>query len=88
MGLFWLPEQLRDLGWRFSDYQQKGTGQAAAAKGDASQDIFSGGSGADRFYVNSKPASKDILSCGSGRDFVRADEADVVAGDCERVKRV
>jgi len=32
------------------------------------------------------PASKDFVRCGPGIDTVYADEADVVSGDCERVR--
>ena len=35
--------------------------------------------------VFNKPAGKDVVTCGGGFDRVRADRADVVAPDCERV---
>jgi hypothetical protein len=35
--------------------------------------------------IFNKPAGKDVVTCGGGFDRVRADRADVVAPDCEKV---
>ena len=53
---------------------------------DISLDYFYGGSGDDIFQVRDVPAVKDSVDCGPGIDTVYADEADVVADNCERVK--
>src|SRR5215217_3181982 len=53
---------------------------------DASVDRFYGGRGGDIIQPRDVPAVKDMVSCGPGTDTVYADKADVVGGDCERVK--
>ncbi len=53
---------------------------------DTSEDRYSGGRGEDIFQSRDVPAVKDMVSCGPGTDRVYADKADVVGGDCERVK--
>jgi Ca2+-binding RTX toxin-like protein len=54
--------------------------------GDTSVDYFYGGRGGDLFQPRDVPAVKDKVSCGGGTDSVYADKADVVGGNCERVK--
>ncbi len=54
--------------------------------GDTSVDRFRGAAGGDIIQSGDVPATKDRVSCGSGVDRVYADEADVVSGDCERVR--
>jgi len=54
--------------------------------GDTSVDYFYGGRGGDILQPRDVPALKDIVSCGTGTDTVYADKADVVEGNCERVK--
>ncbi len=52
--------------------------------GDTSVDRFSGGN--NTVQSRDVPAVKDTVSCGAGTDTIYADKADVVSGDCERVK--
>lgn len=54
--------------------------------GDTSVDYFHGGRGDDIVQPRDVPAVKDVVGCGGGTDTVYADKADVVRGDCERVK--
>jgi Ca2+-binding RTX toxin-like protein len=54
---------------------------------ETSRDTLSGGDGNDAFFVNNRPATRDIVTCGSGFDRVAADERDLVASDCEQVRR-
>jgi Ca2+-binding RTX toxin-like protein len=54
--------------------------------GDTSVDYFYGGRGDDLLQPRDVPAVKDMVSCGTGTDTVYADKADVVGGNCERVK--
>jgi Ca2+-binding RTX toxin-like protein len=54
--------------------------------GDTSTDRFRGGADDDTTQSRDVPASKDRVACGPGVDRVYADEADVVSGDCEKVK--
>ena len=54
--------------------------------GDTSLDRFYGGRGNDIVQPGDVPAVKDVVSCGPGTDTVYADKADVVGGDCERVR--
>ena len=54
--------------------------------GDTSVDPLRGAAGGDIIQSGDVPATKDRVSCGSGVDRVYADEADVVSGDCERVR--
>jgi Ca2+-binding RTX toxin-like protein len=87
--LFQLPPQLRDLSQRYNPYYPHvGTGWAFPVDVDASHDTFSGGDGADRFYVVNEGAGvRDTVSCGSGIDKVFADQKDSVTSDCEKVRR-
>jgi hypothetical protein len=48
-------------------------------------DLLSGGSGNDRILA--RDGFKDRIACGPGRDTVDADRHDVVARDCEVVRR-
>jgi len=50
-------------------------------------DTLSGGDGNDAFFADNRPATRDIVTCGRGFDRVAADERDVVASDCEQVRR-
>lgn len=54
--------------------------------GDTSVDYFYAGGGDDTVQSRDVPAVKDFVDCGAGTDTVYADEADVVGGDCERVR--
>lgn len=54
---------------------------------DTSRDTLSGGEGNDKFWVDNGPPRRDIVSCGSGFDRVAADPKDLVAADCEKVRR-
>src|SRR5215212_10106869 len=54
--------------------------------GDTSVDHFYAGSGRDIVQSRDVPAVKDTVGCGAGTDTVYADKADIVGGDCERVK--
>jgi arylsulfatase A-like enzyme len=49
------------------------------------RDAVSGGAGRDR--VLTREGNRDRIACGSGLDIVRADRIDVVAPDCEEVRR-
>ncbi|MDX6679603.1 MAG: hypothetical protein QOE31_3655, partial [Solirubrobacteraceae bacterium] len=48
-------------------------------------DIVAGGDGKD--VIKARDGAIDRITCGAGRDRVTADRIDVVARDCERVKR-
>jgi arylsulfatase A-like enzyme len=49
------------------------------------RDAVSGGAGGD--HVLTREGNRDRVACGSGLDRVRADRIDVVAPDCEDVRR-
>jgi hypothetical protein len=49
------------------------------------RDRVSGGDGSDLVLV--ADGRHDVATCGGGRDEVRADRLDVVARDCELVRR-
>jgi Ca2+-binding RTX toxin-like protein len=53
---------------------------------DTSVDRFFGGGGNDLVQPGDVPAVKDVVGCGGGTDTVYPDKADVVGGDCERVR--
>lgn len=53
--------------------------------GGAGSDGLDGGAGNDRLTANDK--ARDAISCGVGRDSVLADLIDVVASNCEVVRR-
>jgi Ca2+-binding RTX toxin-like protein len=67
-------------------YGGKGADDLIGYGGDTSLDRFYGGRGNDIVQPRDVPALKDVVSCGGGTDTVYADKADVVGGDCERVK--
>jgi hypothetical protein len=37
--------------------------------------------------VGARDGERDQITCGKGRDIVLADSLDIVAGDCESVRR-
>ena len=49
------------------------------------RDVVRGGAGRD--HVLTREGNRDRIACGSGLDIVRADRIDVVAPDCEDVRR-
>jgi Ca2+-binding RTX toxin-like protein len=53
--------------------------------GGAGRDLLDAGLGNDTIVANDK--TKDTIHCGRGRDSVVADRADIVARDCEAVRR-
>ena len=67
-------------------YGGRGADNLIGYSGDSSLDRFYGGGGNDIVQPGDVPAVKDVVSCGPGTDTVYADEADVVGGDCERVR--
>jgi Ca2+-binding RTX toxin-like protein len=67
-------------------YGSAGGDNLIGTGGDASLDRFYGGHGNDIVQPRDVPAVKDVVSCGTGTDTVYADKADVVSGDCERVR--
>ena len=54
---------------------------------DTPKNTLSGGDGDDALIANNRPATKDIVSCDGGSDLVVADRKDLVADDCEKVRR-
>jgi hypothetical protein len=86
-------EDGRDIvdGWEGSDRLSGGKGDDLFVDGpfdDTSKnETLSGGGGDDAFFVDNGPATKDIVTCGSGFDRVAADVKDLVAPDCEQVRR-
>ena len=62
--------------------------------GDTGNDLVVGGADVDRLYggrgddrLRSRDAWRDAVACGPGRDIVEADRVDLVAADCEVVRR-
>ena len=53
--------------------------------GGPDTDLIVGDAGRDA--VNVKDRTRDYVLCGSGADRVTADKRDLVAPDCERVRR-
>ncbi|MDQ3647379.1 MAG: hypothetical protein M3433_02110 [Actinomycetota bacterium] len=53
--------------------------------GGAGRDVISAGAGNDR--VDVRDGQRDRVNCGLGRDPVIADRSDVVARNCERIRR-
>lgn len=53
--------------------------------GGPGRDTISGGGGRD--LVRARDGARDRIACGPGRDVVYADTSDVVAADCEDVRR-
>lgn len=63
-------------------------------RGGAGNDLLIGGPGRDTMLggagndvIRARDGQRDRVDCGTGRDVVYADRRDVVARDCERVKR-
>jgi Ca2+-binding RTX toxin-like protein len=88
-------EEIRGLGGRdeISDglggdlvYGGRGEDNLFGYGADTSVDRFYGGGGNDIVQPGDDPAVKDVVGCGDGTDTVYADKADVVGGDCERVR--
>ena len=67
-------------------YGGRGSDNLIGYVGDTSLDRFYGGRGNDTVQPRDVPAVEDVVSCGAGTDTVYADKADVLGGDCERVK--
>src|SRR5215210_1063745 len=89
------PEEIRGLGGsdEITDglggdlvYGGKGADNLIGYGGDTSVDRFYGGGGNDLIQPGDVPAVKDVVGCGRGTDTVYADKADVIGGDCERVR--
>ena len=62
--------------------------------GDEGRDVLVGGSGVDRLFggagndgIRARDAWRDSITCGPGRDTVTADAIDLIAPDCEVVRR-
>ena len=62
--------------------------------GDSGNDLLVGGADVDRLYggpgrdrLRSRDAWRDAVTCGPGQDTVEADLVDLVAADCEVVRR-
>jgi hypothetical protein len=62
-----------------------GSAKADRIKGTKGPDSVTAGGGADRISV--RGGGRDKVRCGAGKDRVSADRKDVVARDCEVVKR-
>jgi Ca2+-binding RTX toxin-like protein len=67
-------------------YGGRGADNLIGYGGDTSVDRFYGGGGNDLVQPGDVPAVKDVVGCGGGTDTVYADKADVIGGDCERVR--
>ena len=67
-----------------SDYLYGGDGDDKLVGGPG-KDQFVDGAGDD--IVNSRDGVRERISCGPGNDLVKADHKDVVAPNCERVRR-
>jgi len=81
------------FGYAGSDTIDGGPG-ADWIEGDEGSDRLTGGLGADHLFggpgddtIYARDGVRDWVSCGPGRDTVYADRIDVVARDCERVRR-
>ena len=81
------------IGYAGSDTIDGGPG-ADWIEGDEGSDRLTGGLGADHLFggpgddtIYARDGVRDWVSCGPGRDTVYADRIDVVARDCERVRR-
>ena len=62
-----------------------GLGGADRLTGGPGNDTLSGGDGNDT--ISARDGARDTISCGRGRDVVVADRLDLVARDCEIVRR-
>jgi Ca2+-binding RTX toxin-like protein len=85
-------EEGRDIvnGQAGSDHLAGGEGPDWVVTGDlreTSKNTLSGGEGDDALIASNRPAVRDVVSCGGGFDLVVADRKDLVAPDCERVRR-
>jgi Ca2+-binding RTX toxin-like protein len=85
-------EEGRDIvdGQAGSDRLAGGAGPDWVVTGDlreTSRNNLSGGEGDDALIAKNRPARRDVVSCGGGFDLVVADTKDLVAPDCERVRR-
>ncbi len=76
------PDVLRGLGGDDRLFGGRGNDRLDGGRG---KDVLSGGAGDDTILARDK--TRDVISCGSGRDLVTADRIDVVARDCETVRR-
>ena len=81
----------------------RGRGGNDRLNGGRGNDLLDGGAGADRLdggpgrdtllggpgndTIASRDGDRDVVNCGAGRDVVVADRLDVVARDCETVRR-
>ena len=74
----------RIFGYAGNDRITGGTGDDRLSGGTGA-DTISGGTGADA--ISARDDRRDRITCGAGRDTVTADFGDVVARDCERVRR-
>ena len=79
------PDELSDGPGRDTVYGGVGVDNVIGY-GDTSVDYFYAGGSGDTVQSRDVPAVKDFVDCGAGTDTVYADEADVVGGDCERVR--
>jgi hypothetical protein len=73
---------LRGLG---GDDRLYGLGGDEALFAGRGRDWMFGGPGTDVMYA--RDGSRDTITCGAGRDLVHADRADLIARDCELVRR-
>jgi Tol biopolymer transport system component len=71
-----------------------GTARGETIKGTAARDIVYPGGGRDRVLagagaddIHARDGARDTISCGKGADTVFADRVDIVARDCEDVRR-
>ena len=79
----WGPDS-RLFGGSGNDRLVGGRGSEVLAGGPG-RDVIRGGSGHDQ--IEARDGERDVVHCGAGHDFGRADAFDVVARDCERVRR-
>jgi Ca2+-binding RTX toxin-like protein len=79
-------DELGDGSGRDTVYGGGGADNLIGQGEDTSLDRFYGGKDKDVVQSRDVPAVEDSVECGPGIDTVYADKADVVGGDCERVK--
>ena len=80
------PDEISDGLGKDLLYGGRGADNLIGTGGDTSVDRFYGGRGNDIVQSRDVPAVKDVVGCRGGTDTVYADKADVVGGDCERVR--